>query len=442
MADGDFNAGTRATPLGDRKTGLSADLDALAAYVASLNSFANSPYRNNDGTLTTAATAGRNVFRAANCAQCHAGTAFTISAAANLQDIGTLKPSSGGRLGGALTGIDVPTLRDAWGTAPYLHDGSAPTLADALAAHGGFSLGATDIANLVSYVQQIGAQETTAPTPNNAPVLANPGSQGGFTGIAVTLGLSASDVDGNTLIFGASGLPNGLTVNSATGMITGTPSTAGNFNVMVTARDAEVTASQSFSWTITVRDTTVPSRPGSFAVSASSGRPVLTWSASTDNIGVVGYIVYRSTNGTQGGEVARTTAAVRTWTDNAFQENVRYTYSVKAYDAANNASSLTSLRSVTPSQAPSTPTLSVALSNGDPRLTWTASTDNVGVTGYIVYRSTTGGTGSEIARTTASVRTWTDSSARAGTRYYYNVRAYDAAGNDSSRSSIVNIRAQ
>jgi hypothetical protein len=84
----------------------------------------------------------------------------------------------------------------------------------------------------------------------------------------------------------------------------------------------------------------------------------------------------------------------------------------------------------------------VARSNGDPRLAWTAATDNVGVTGYIVYRSTNGGTGSEVARTTASVRTWTDTTGRAGTRYYYNVRAYDAAGNTSSRSSIVNIRAQ
>jgi chitodextrinase len=167
---------------------------------------------------------------------------------------------------------------------------------------------------------------------------------------------------------------------------------------------------------------------------------VLSWSASTDNIGVAGYIIYRSTNGTQGAEVARTTAAVRTWTDNAFQEKVRYTYSVKAYDAAGNQGPLTSLRSVTPSQAPSTPTLSVTLSNGDPRLAWSAATDNVGVAGYIIYRSTNGGTGAEIARTGAL--TWTDSSARAGTRYYYNVRAYDAAGNQGSRSAMVSIRAQ
>ena len=62
------------------------------------------------------------------------------------------------------------------------------------------------------------------------------------------------------------------------------------------------------------------------------------------------------------------------------------------------------------------------------------------VAGYIIYRSTSSGTGSEIARTGSL--NFTDTSARAGTRYYYNLRAYDAAGNLSSRSTIVSIKAQ
>jgi chitinase len=62
------------------------------------------------------------------------------------------------------------------------------------------------------------------------------------------------------------------------------------------------------------------------------------------------------------------------------------------------------------------------------------------VAGYIVYRSTTGGTGSEIART--SLLTWTDTSAVAKKTYTYNVRAYDAAGNLSARSTRVTILSQ
>jgi hypothetical protein len=302
------------------------------------------------------------------------------------------------------------------------------------------SFSGTDLANLVAYVEQIDAQETAAPLPNNLPVLTNPGNQSGYTATAVNLALAASDLDGEALQFSASDLPTGLGIGVSSGIISGTPTIAGNYNVTVTVSDALASVSQNFSWSITVRDTTAPSRPTGVAVSASSGRPVLTWSASTDNVGVVGYIIYRSTNGTQGPEIARTTAGVRTWTDNAFQEKVRHTYSVKAYDAAGNLSTLSALRSVTPSQAPSTPSLSVALSNGDPRLTWTASTDNVGVAGYIIYRSTNGGNGSEIAR--VSTLTYTNTTATAGRRYYYNVRAYDAAGNMSSRSSIVSIVAQ
>jgi YVTN family beta-propeller protein len=164
MTEAEFNAGTRSEPLGDPKAGISADLDALAAYVKSLGAFASSPLRNADGSLTTAATAGRTVFIAKDCASCHGGAAFTSSAGNNPQDIGTLTAESGNRLGGPLTGIDIPTLRDAWATAPYLHRGSAATIADAILAHAGVALTATELANLSAYVSQIGNQETSAPS--------------------------------------------------------------------------------------------------------------------------------------------------------------------------------------------------------------------------------------------------------------------------------------
>ncbi|MFN7562631.1 MAG: Ig-like domain-containing protein, partial [Prosthecobacter sp.] len=157
-----ITTGTPNPPMGTPNAGRSTDLDALAAYVKSLTTESNSPSRTSTGALSTAATAGQQVFRAQNCAACHSGTNFSNN---TLQNIGTIKPSSGKRLNGTLTGIDVPTLRGTWATAPYLHDGSAATLSAAITAHAGVSLTATDLSNLTAFVQSIDSQPATAPLP-------------------------------------------------------------------------------------------------------------------------------------------------------------------------------------------------------------------------------------------------------------------------------------
>jgi subtilase family serine protease len=80
--------------------------------------------------------------------------------------------------------------------------------------------------------------------------VSNPGSQSGTVGTATSLTLSAS---GGTspYTWTATGLPAGLTLNTSTGVISGTPTTAGTSSVTVTAKDsANATASASFSWTI------------------------------------------------------------------------------------------------------------------------------------------------------------------------------------------------
>ena len=159
MSDALYFAGTRSQPLGDVKAGQSADLDALAAYLASLNTFEPSPWRTPTGALTADALAGRPVF-AAKCAVCHAGAAMTDSEPNALQNVGTLKASSGLRLGATLPGLDTPTLRDAFATAPYLHDGSAATLADAITAHTTVSVTPTELTQLAAFVRQAGADET------------------------------------------------------------------------------------------------------------------------------------------------------------------------------------------------------------------------------------------------------------------------------------------
>lgn len=169
MDDTSFGIGTRSHPIGLAKHGLSADLDALADYVASLNKVPSSPYRNADGSLTSAAVAGRQLFNQLGCFSCHGGEQFTDSPLGAMHDVGTLKQSSGQRLGGPLTKLDTPTLRGIWATAPYLHDGSAPTLLDVLTtanptnAHGATSgLTTMQLNQLVAYLNQIDNTELPA----------------------------------------------------------------------------------------------------------------------------------------------------------------------------------------------------------------------------------------------------------------------------------------
>lgn len=194
MRDEDFHSGTHSQPLGDKKAGLSPDLDALSAYVTSLSKAHPSPYRNSDGTLTQDAASGKAIFNRpeVGCAHCHAGPQFTDSRLVGgpdsvfqgmrvfpggftVHDVGTLKASAGMRLDDTLRGFDTPTLKGVWEFPPYLHDGSAATLMDVLTTsnpkdlHGHTSnLSASEREQLVAYLQQIDEHEasaTLAPTP-------------------------------------------------------------------------------------------------------------------------------------------------------------------------------------------------------------------------------------------------------------------------------------
>ena len=138
------SAATISTPLGTPKAGLSSQLDNLAAYVTSLGAetLPKSPNRNASGVLSAAATAGQAIFNSQSCTSCHSGPNFTdstggVSVQPTLHDVGTLRTTSGKRIGATLTGIDTPTLLGIHSTAPYFHDGSAPTIADVFKVAGG-----------------------------------------------------------------------------------------------------------------------------------------------------------------------------------------------------------------------------------------------------------------------------------------------------------------
>jgi len=87
---------------------------------------------------------------------------------------------------------------------------------------------------------------------SNTVTVTNPGSQTGTVGTAASLQISATDsASGQTLTYSATGLPAGLSISSTTGLISGTPTTAGTSSVTVTATDTTgATGSASFTWTI------------------------------------------------------------------------------------------------------------------------------------------------------------------------------------------------
>ena len=180
-------------------------------------------------------------------------------------------------------------------------------------------------------------------------------------------------------------------------------------------------------------DTQAPSNPTSLATTNITQTTVdLSWNASTDNVGVTGYDVYQGAANI--GTVTGTSVQITGLT-----ASTSYTFSVRAKDAAGNISGASNTVNVTTSaspdtQAPSNPTNLVASNVAETTadLSWSASTDNVAVTGYDVYQGaanigTVTGTSAQISGLTAS------------TSYTFSVRARDAAGNVSGASNTVNV---
>lgn len=150
------------------KAGMIAELDNLAKYVSSLSEYPKSPFKDSDGKINPSAVNGRDHFIALKCYTCHSGKTFTDSVSGIRHDVGTQSIASGHRLGEPLSGFDTPTLIGLWQSAPYLHDGSAATLADVFCVGQGdqadahnvvAQLNDTDQQELFDYLMQLDSEE-------------------------------------------------------------------------------------------------------------------------------------------------------------------------------------------------------------------------------------------------------------------------------------------
>jgi chitodextrinase len=252
------------------------------------------------------------------------------------------------------------------------------------------------------------------------------------TGTSVSLAWNAST--DNVGVAGYRTYRNGTLVSSGTQTASSVGSLAcgSAYTFEVSAFDAAGNSSPRASVigsTLACPDTDAPSAPANVVASSRTSTSIaLTWSAAFDDVSVAGYGLYKA------GALVGTSAST-TWIYSGLTCGTSYTLAVDAYDAAGNRSpkttvmvSTTTCPDTTP---PSTPT-GLAASNVTQTgltLTWSPSTDNVGVTGYDVYRN---GAKAATANFTSSSLT----GLTCGTAYSLAVVARDAAGNSSAQASL------
>ncbi len=104
---------------------------------------------------------------------------------------------------------------------------------------------------------------------SNSPVITVPADQSTIVGADVDFSIAAADPNGDALSYDAVGLPQGLTINSATGQISGIPGSIGSSRIVISVSDGTNTASAGFVWTI-VNDQSPPVASSTFGNNSGS----------------------------------------------------------------------------------------------------------------------------------------------------------------------------
>jgi serine protease len=179
-------------------------------------------------------------------------------------------------------------------------------------------------------------------------------------------------------------------------------------------------------------DVVPPTTPGNLVVTGKQTSSITVgWTASSDTYGVAGYDVYRN-----GIKVGTTTALSST--SSGLTPGTTYSFYVVAFDAAGNRSTPTNTITSTTlgdTTAPTTPTNLTGNGSvvGKVTLQWTASTDNVGISKYNIYRDS-------VLIGTSTTTSYTDTTVARKKTYVYQVKALDAANNMSAYSTSVTVK--
>jgi hypothetical protein len=231
------------------------------------------------------------------------------------------------------------------------------------------------------------------------------------------------------------------------------PSTSFQYRVRATDAAGNIGPYSPTASATTLPDSTPPTAPSGLTASPVGSTQInLSWNASTDDVGVTGYLIERC----QGSgcnaflQIAAPAGTATTYGDLGLPTGTSFSYRVRATDAAGNlspysgvASAMTPMVDTQPPTAPASLS-ATAISNSQVNLSWAASTDNVGVTGYLVERCQDSGcTGfAQIAVTGGTTTTFGDSGLASATSYSYRVRATDGAANLGGYSPVATTTTQ
>lgn len=210
--------------------------------------------------------------------------------------------------------------------------------------------------------------------------------------------------------------------------------TNGNHTIYARATDTIGQTGDSATITVNIQnpDTVAPTAPTNLVATASAYNKVdLSWTSSTDNVGVTSYYVVRD-----GAMIVQLSGSVTSFSDTNTTASTQYSYYVFAQDATGNISPNSNTQTVsTPAVpdtiAPSAPSSLAAqvVSSSQINLNWTASTDNIAVATYDIYRGS-----NKVASVTGT--SFGDTGLSAGSTYSYYVVAIDPSNNKSANSNI------